>query len=90
MSDQILAFDLGTGGVKASVYNEMGDSVAESFVSYDTYYPQSGYHEQKPNEWWQAVITSTRNLFLKPGVDPKKVICLAVSGHSLGVIPIWS
>jgi xylulokinase len=88
MSNQILAFDLGTGGVKASIYNDVGDSVAECFVSYETYYPQSGFHEQNPEEWWQAVVSSTRNLLLLPGVEVNEIICIAVSGHSLGVIPI--
>ncbi|MBA3072718.1 MAG: pentose kinase, partial [Anaerolineae bacterium] len=63
-------------------------SVAESFVSYDTKYPQNGFHEQNPEEWWEAVVASTAKLLQKPGVDSKNIVSIAVSGHSLGVIPI--
>lgn len=90
MGSQILAYDLGTGGVKASVYNEAGDSIAESFVPYDTLYPRSGYHEQNPTDWWIAIVTSTKTLIQNYSLNPKDIICIAVSGHSLGVIPIGS
>jgi xylulokinase len=88
MGNQILAYDLGTGGVKASVFDESGKSIAECFVSYDTRYPQSGYHEQNPLDWWQAVVTSTRRLLQSPSLDGGDILCLAVSGHSLGVVPV--
>jgi len=88
MGSQILAYDLGTGGVKASVFNEAGASIAECFIPYDTSYPKNGYHEQKPLDWWNAVVASTKTLLLKYPLNPKEIICLAVSGHSLGVVPI--
>ena len=88
MGNQILAYDLGTGGVKASVYDEAGKSIAESFVSYDTYYPESGYHEQNPLDWWNAIVTSTKTLLKNFSINNKNILCIAVSGHSLGVVPI--
>ncbi len=83
----ILAYDLGTGGVKASIYSEKGVSVAEHFEPYDTGYPNSGYHEQKPSDWWKAVVSSTQVL-LRGNSFAEDIYCAAVSGHSLGVIPI--
>ena len=84
----IIAYDLGTGGAKASLYNQEGQSVGDYFVSYDTYYPQSGYHEQNPRDWWDAIVTSTKRLLEKTAVESSNIVCLAVSGHSLGAIPI--
>ncbi len=87
MATTILAYDLGTGGVKASIYDESGTSLAECFEAYGTYYPSSGYHEQRPTDWWQAITSSTKNLLVgKPFA--KDIACIAISGHSLGVIPI--
>ena len=83
----ILAYDLGTGGVKASIYSEKGVSVAEHFEPYDTGYPNNGYHEQKPSDWWKAVVSSTKVL-LRGNSFAEDIYCAAVSGHSLGVIPI--
>jgi xylulokinase len=88
MGSLILAYDLGTGGVKASIYNESGASIAECFVPYDTSYPRSGFHEQNPLDWWNAVVSSTKELLLNSSFDPKSIVCIAVSGHSLGVVPI--
>ena len=90
MGSQILAYDLGTGGVKASVYNEAGESIAESFIPYDTLYPRSGYHEQNPVDWWNAIVTSTKTLIQNYSLNSKDIICIAVSGHSLGVVPVGS
>lgn len=88
MGTQILAYDLGTGGVKASVFNEAGDSIAECFVSYETSYPKNGFHEQNPLDWWNAIITSTDNLLKNYAINKNEIVCIAVSGHSLGAVPI--
>jgi len=53
---KILACDLGTGGNKASLYDADGTCLASAFVSYDTTYPRSGWHEQRPEDWWRAVV----------------------------------
>jgi len=84
----IIAYDLGTGGAKASLYDENGNSQGDCFISYKTYYPSSGYHEQKPLEWWNAIIESTKILLEESSVDKNDIECLAVSGHSLGAIPL--
>ncbi len=84
----IIAYDLGTGGAKASLYDEKGKSQGECFISYDTYYPCSGYHEQNPLEWWGAIVKSTKLLLEKSSMDRNSIEALAVSGHSLGSIPL--
>lgn len=88
MKNKILAYDLGTGGVKTTLYSEDGDRVADCFFPYETSYPQSGYHEQNPLDWWKAVVDSTKLILDRQTIDPEEIACLAVSGHSLGVIPI--
>jgi xylulokinase len=88
MDQHIIAYDLGTGGNKASLYNLKGQCVAECFEAYPTYYPKNGWHEQKPEDWWKAVVSSTRQLLMKSGIEGKTVICCGISGHSLGVVPL--
>ncbi|MDR3225212.1 MAG: pentose kinase [Clostridiales Family XIII bacterium] len=84
----IIAFDLGTGGVKASLYNERFETKAKVFIEYDTYYPAPAAHEQKPADWWNSVISSTRRLIEKSGVTSGEIACVALSGHSLVTVPI--
>lgn len=90
MEPLILAYDLGTGGCKASLYNADGFSIKSAFVPYQTFYPESGYHEQNPEDWWDAIVTSTRKVLGEDGVDAKTVVGISISGHSLGVVPIDS
>ncbi len=88
MDPTILAYDLGTGGNKASLYDPEGRCLASSFVPYETEYPQAGWHEQRPDDWWQSVVMSTRHLLSQQVVDPHSITCLAISGHSLGCVPL--
>lgn len=84
----ILAYDLGTGGCKASLYDTEGKPLASSFYAYDTFYPHGGWHEQRPADWWQAIVTSTRNLLEASETDPNEISSIALSGQSLAVIPL--
>lgn len=88
MPDTLLAYDLGTGGNKASLYDAEGRLIASAFVPYDTQYPQAGWHEQRPEAWWQSVVQSTRQLLANDTVDPRSIRCIAISGHSLGCVPV--
>jgi xylulokinase len=86
MTPRIIAYDLGTGGAKASLHAEDGASLRTAFISYDTRYPAGGWHEQRPEDWWKAVVQATRQLVA--GQDASRVEALAISGQSLGVVPV--
>ncbi|TES88031.1 MAG: pentose kinase, partial [Desulfobacteraceae bacterium] len=88
MSKKIIAYDLGTGGNKASLYDADGVCLASTFQAYETLYPGSGMHEQRPVDWWSSIVNSTRQLLEETDVDKQEIECLAISGHSLGVVPI--
>ncbi|MFH2133069.1 MAG: FGGY-family carbohydrate kinase [bacterium] len=85
----ILAYDFGTGGIKASLYTEAGECPAEGFAAYGTFYPAQGFHEQRPLDWWQAIVGSTRELLAKmPEGTSGSIKVIGISGHSLGVVPM--
>jgi xylulokinase len=88
MNKKIISFDLGTGGNKAVLYDEEGNCLASAFVPYTTHYPQVGWHEQRPLDWWNAVVESTRTLLASSQVDKNDIFCLGISGHSLGAVPV--
>jgi xylulokinase len=88
MEIYIIAYDLGTGGNKTSLYNSKGTCIAECFEGYETHYPRTGWHEQQPEDWWNAVVLSTRKLIKESGIDKDSVACCGISGHSLGVVPV--
>ncbi len=84
----ILAYDLGTGGLKTSLFDENGQSAGYVFTDYETFYPSKEFREQRPEDWWNAMTASTRKLVKQTGVDVQTILAAAVSGHSLGVVPI--
>lgn len=84
----IIAYDLGTGGTKASLFDQNGSSHASAFVSCDTFYPKTDYREQRPDDWWNSVVVSTAEMLAKAGVKKSDILALAVSGHSLGAVPV--
>ena len=88
MEQKIIAWDLGTGGNKASLYDSEGNCIAAAFMPYNTTYPAHGWHEQKPEDWWDAIVKSTRLLLEKTKVDKSDIACCGISGHSLGAVPI--
>ncbi len=83
-----IAYDLGTGGVKASLYGEELQTLGKSFIEYPTYYPKDNYHEQRPEDWWKGIVESTRRLLSDTGVQAEEIACLALSGHSCVAVPL--
>ncbi|MBR2908386.1 MAG: FGGY-family carbohydrate kinase [Clostridia bacterium] len=84
----VIAYDLGTGGIKTSIFGEDGESKGFRFKSYDTRFPREGFREQSPDVWWEAVKITTKELLAETAIDPEDIVSLAVSGHSLGALPI--
>lgn len=97
----VLAFDLGTGGCKASLWSADGRSIAETVRQYPTSHPAPGRAEQRPADWWAAVAASARDVTAR--VPDAAVDGIALSGQSLGAVqldahgelvhasvPIWS
>ena len=84
----ILAFDLGTGGTKASLFDENGNNLCEQFCSIDTYFTSQGFHEQRPEDWFASVVKSAKALIASSDAAPKDIAGIAVSGHSLAAVPL--
>lgn len=84
----IVAYDLGTGGMKASVYDREMNIVEKSFIEYPTYYVGPAIHEQRISDWWRAFVGATRELLQKTGIAPGTISGIAVSGSSFVAIPI--
>lgn len=98
---RILAYDLGTSGLKTSLYDETGRRLDSCYGQYPTLYPADGLREQCPADWWNAVRQTTRDITSRCGREG--IAAIGVSGHSLGLVavddggrlleettPIWS
>jgi len=89
MKNYVLAHDLGTTGNKATLYDADGKLVGSAFYAYNTQYAFTGWAEQNPEDWWQAVCASTQKLLQQTvGVRPEEIACITFSGQMMGCVPL--
>lgn len=86
METYLLAHDLGTSGNKAVLYKADGSLAASVLCEYPTYYPNSGWVEQNPQDWWDAVCRSTRQLLRQSGIHPASIAAVSFSGQMMGCL----
>lgn len=84
----ILAYDLGTSGVKVSLYEESGRLLAASYRTYSTLHSGEGLREQRPMDWWNCFQEAVKEM--AECCDMKNIAAIGGSGHSLGVIAVDS
>ena len=88
MKRLILAHDLGTTGNKATLFDGEGAMLASAFGGYETSHPQPHWAEQDAEDWWRAVVDTTRRLTAQTGVAPMDVAVVSFSGQMMGCLPV--
>jgi xylulokinase len=88
VKNYVLAHDLGTTGNKATLYDRSGALVGSAFFGYETEYAHTGWAEQNPEDWWQAVCASTRSLLQQTSVIDDDIACIVFSGQMMGCVPL--
>lgn len=84
----IVAHDVGTSGSKAVLVDLYGNIYASDSEKYNLYYPCANWVEQEPEEYWNAITKTTRNVLKKSGISPEEVIGMAYSTQILAIIPM--
>ncbi len=82
----ILAYDLGTTGVKAVLVHYENGLQGASFMPYSTYYPAPTWAEQDPKEWWDAVVACTQDILKRASFPLSRLACVVFSGQMMGCI----
>lgn len=86
-SRYLLAFDLGTSGLKVAATTLRGELVAATVERYPLHVVGGGGVEQDPADWWDAIVRGTRAV-LGQGVDPGLVAGVACSSQWSGTVPV--
>lgn len=86
--DLILTYDIGTTGIKCTIFDEMGRQVSSQVVAYQTYYPKPGWSEQDPDDFWKGAIEGTRLMLEKEPSLFSRIAVIGLSGHMNGCIPV--
>ncbi|MCD6361856.1 MAG: hypothetical protein J7M38_13450 [Armatimonadetes bacterium] len=82
----VLGMDCGTQSLRVALYDLEGNLLASDSQAYPIDYPQVGWAEQNPMQWWQAVRVTVPNVLKKAGVHPRQVAGVSVDGTSCTVV----
>lgn len=88
MKKYLLGIDIGTSACKVAIFDKAGTLIESGAGDYPVYYPQEGWAEQNPDEWWAAVCQATKELFKKCDIRPEEIAGIGVDGQSWSAIPI--
>jgi xylulokinase len=87
MGRYILVHDIGTTGDKASLFDvDKGEIIASTLIEYPTYHPRPLWAEQKPSDWWNAFVESTKRLL--KSVNLGDIEAISFSGQMMAALPV--
>lgn len=81
-----LGLDIGTSGVKGVLVDKRQHCLATAIATYDVAYPHSGWAEQRPEQWWQAVLSVIQSLRDQAGDGMSAVAGIGLSGQMHGLV----
>lgn len=84
MPKYLLAHDLGTSGNKATLFTTDGEYVKSVVGEYGVKFYNSNWAEQNPEDWWEAVCSTSRELM--QGIDAADVAVVSMSGQMMGCL----
>ncbi|MBQ6239879.1 MAG: FGGY-family carbohydrate kinase [Firmicutes bacterium] len=84
----LLGIDIGTSSCKAAVFTPDGSVVVSASASYPVYYPESGWAEQDPEDWWKGACEAVRGLWESGKVKPEEIAGIGIDGQSWAAVAI--
>lgn len=88
MANLLLGIDIGTSACKVAVFERNGFVLAQSNQAYPLYYPNPGWVEQNPQEWWNAISEGIRDVMQKAAIAPEDIAGIGIDGQSWSAIPV--
>ncbi|MGQ9494025.1 MAG: xylulokinase [Anaerolineae bacterium] len=76
----VLASDLGSGACKTIIMDLRGHIVAATSQEYPTYYPQPGWVEQDPEDWYAAFCKTVRTALEQASIPPSQIAGVGIVG----------
>ncbi len=79
-----VGIDLGTSSVKVLLLNENGEVVSSVTKEYPLYFPQNGWSEQNPEDWYNQTLCALKELL--SGTHKDSVLSFSFSGQMHGLV----
>lgn len=84
----MIGIDIGTTSTKAVLFEDNGKIIASANDGYPLYTPSADVAEQDPEEIFEAVISTVKQVMRKSGIDPENIILVSFSTAMHSVIPV--
>ncbi|CAN7245669.1 FGGY family carbohydrate kinase [Phyllobacterium sp. LjRoot231] len=81
-----LAIDVGTGSVRSALVDAKGRILVIATREHEQIVPQFGWSEQRPDDWWQGVVTTIRELLDKVPHARSNIDAIAACGQMHGTV----
>lgn len=88
MEKLLLGIDIGTSACKVAIFDLQGKVISQATREYKVYYPDLGFVEQNPNEWWECVCTAIKESIVSSKIKARQIAGIGVDGQSWSAIPI--
>jgi xylulokinase len=88
MGKYVIAIDLGTQGTKTVLFDEDLNAVANSFVVSNLISPTPFEVHQDPDEIFQSVVDTVKDVLKTSGVSPKDICSVGLDGQMSGIMGI--
>jgi xylulokinase len=85
MKCYLIGVDLGTTGTKAAIFDADGNLLASAYEESRLHYPQPGWVEQDPEDFYGSAVRTIRECIESSGIDPSDVAAIAFDGQMAGI-----
>ncbi len=88
MGRYVIAVDMGTQGTKTVLYDEALNEIATSFEQSNLISPNSGEIQQDPDEIFDSVVNTVKEVVEKAGVASKDICSIGIDSQMSGIMGI--
>lgn len=88
MTTALLGVDIGTTGAKSVLTDADGRVLATASAAYPLLTPRPGWTEQDPQSWWDATVSSIRDVLERSGLDGRAIAAVGLTGQMHGLVPL--
>jgi len=88
MQAYFIGIDIGTSACKVAVFDGEGRVLCHKNGSYQVFYPQPGWVEQDPNEWWTVVCETMKETIRESGLSPEQIAAVGIDGQGWSAIAV--
>ena len=82
-----IGIDLGSQGIKLTLLNNIGNIIAEEYISYNIRNPYPYWAEQDPNDWEYAIVNGLKRIISRSS-EPDNIVAVGIDAQVDGVVAI--